>query len=77
MDKNADLYGIIEDTEESAFADIYPKYTGSVASVRTEEKTNEDGRKYTVYFFKDSGMDWNPEDCQIAGSGLHAALPDG
>lgn len=67
VDKNADLYGIIEDTEESAFADIYPKYTGSVASVRTEEKTNEDGRKYTVYFFKDSGMDWNPEDCQIAG----------
>lgn len=67
VDKNADLYGIIEDTEESAFADIYPKYTGVVASVRTEEKTNEDGRKYTVYFFKDSGMDWNPEDCQIAG----------
>lgn len=67
VDKNADLYGIIEDTEESAFADIYPKYTGSVASVRTEEKINEDGRKYTVYFFKDSGMDWNPEDCQIAG----------
>ena len=67
VDKNADLYGIIEDTEESAFADIYPKYTGAVASVRTEEKTNEDGRKYTVYFFKDSGMDWNPEDCQIAG----------
>ena len=67
VDKNADLYGIIEDTEESAFADIYPKYTGAVASVRTEEKTNEDGRKYTVYFFKDSGMNWNPEDCQIAG----------
>lgn len=67
VDKDADLYGIIEDTEESAFADIYPKYTGSVASVRTGEKTNEDGRKYTVYFFKDSGMDWNPEDCQIAG----------
>lgn len=67
VDKNADLYGIIEDTEESAFADIYPKYTGAVASVRTEEKTNEDGRKYTVYFFKDSGMDWNPEDCRIAG----------
>lgn len=67
VDKNADLYGIIEETEESAFADIYPKYTGAVASVRTEEKTNEDGRKYTVYFFKDSGMDWNPEDCQIAG----------
>ena len=67
VDKNADLYGIIEDTEESAFADIYPKYTGAVASVRTEEKTNEDGRKYTVYFFKDSGMDWNPEDCRITG----------
>lgn len=67
VDKNADLYGIIEDTEESAFADIYPKYTGAVASVRTEEKTNEDGRKYTIYFFKDSGMDWNPEDCRIAG----------
>lgn len=65
VDKNVDLYGVKEETEENAFADIYPKYVGTVSSVRTEEKTNEEGRKYTVYYFKDNGMNWNPKDYAI------------
>ena len=65
VDKNTELYGVKEAYEEAAFADIYPKYTGTVTSVRTEEKENEEGRKYTVYYFKDSGMAFNPMDYQI------------
>lgn len=65
VDKNVDLYGVKEETEEAAFAEIYPQYVGTVSSVRTEEKTSEEGRKYTVYYFKDSGMDWNPKDYEI------------
>ena len=65
VDKNVDLYGVKEETEEAAFAEIYPHYVGTVSSVRTEEKTSEEGRKYTVYYFKDNGMTWNPKDYEI------------
>lgn len=65
VDKNTDLFGIYEATEEETFADIYPKYIGTVSSVRTEEKEDEEGRKYTVYYFKDNGMDFNPKDYEI------------
>lgn len=65
VDKNVDLYGVKEDTEEDAFSDIYPKYVGTVSLVRTEEKTSEEGREYTVYYFKDNGMNWNPKDYEI------------
>jgi len=65
VDKNVDLYGVKEETEETAFSEIYPKYIGTVSSVRTEEKTSKEGRKYTVYYFKDNGMNWNPKDYEI------------
>lgn len=65
VDKNVDLYGVKEETEEAAFVEIYPQYVGTVSSVRTEEKTSEEGRKYTVYYFKDNGMTWNPKDYEI------------
>lgn len=65
VDKNVDLYGVKEETEEAAFTEIYPQYVGTVSSVRTEEKTSEEGRKYTVYYFKDNGMNWNPKDYEI------------
>ena len=65
VDKNTDLYGIKDGYEEEAFAGIYPKYAGTVTSVRTEKLTNEEGRAYTVYYFKDNGMDFNPADYEI------------
>ena len=65
VDKNVDLYGVKEETEEAAFSAIYPKYIGTISSVRTEEKENEEGREYTVYYFKDNSMSFNPDDYQI------------
>lgn len=65
VDQLTYLYGVKEHWEESAFSGIYPKYEGTVTSVRTEERENEDGRKYTVYFFTDSGMSFNPDDYAI------------
>ncbi|MDM8240690.1 hypothetical protein QUW47_02060 [Phocaeicola barnesiae] len=65
VDKNVSLYGVKEEYEESSFSGIYPKYEGTVSSVRTENKTNEEGRDYTVYYFKDSGMNFNPDDYAI------------
>lgn len=65
VDKNVNLYGVKEETEETAFSEIFPKYIGTISSVRSEEKENEEGRKYTVYYFKDNGMNWNPKDYEI------------
>lgn len=65
VDRNVELYGIKEAWEEDAFKDIYPKYVGSVTSVRSEQLTNKEGRKYTVYYFKDSGMTFNPNEYEI------------
>lgn len=65
VDKNVDLYGVKEETEEAAFSTIFPKYVGTVSSVRTEEKISEEGRKYIIYYFKDNDMTWDPKDYEI------------
>lgn len=65
VDRNVELYGIKEAWEEDAFKDIYPKYVGSVTSVRSEQLTNKEDREYSVYYFKDSGMTFNPNEYEI------------
>lgn len=65
VDKNVDLYGVKEETEEAAFSTIFPKYVGTVSSVRTKEKISEEGRKYIIYYFKDNDMTWDPKDYEI------------
>lgn len=66
VDRNTD-YGLYEHVEEDAFAGIFPHYTGTVSSVRSQEKTGNDGKPFTVYYFKDEGMEFDPCDYEIAG----------
>lgn len=68
VDRNTQ-YGLYEYVEEMAFAEIFPHYTGKVSEVRTEEKTGDDGKKFTVYYFKDAGMTFDPssKDNEIGG----------
>lgn len=61
VDHNTDCYGVFEDSEEDAFAGIFPQYIGTVTAVRAEPKTDENGKKFTVYYIKDSGMTWEPQ----------------
>lgn len=61
VDHNTDRYGVFEDSEEDAFAGIFPQYIGTVTAVRSEPKTDENGKKFTVYYIKDSGMTWEPQ----------------
>ena len=67
VDVNTDKYGIIHHFEQEAFSHIYPKRTGTVSEVRSEEVTDEDGNPFTVYYFKDSGLDFDPNSYEIAG----------
>lgn len=66
VDRNTD-YGLYEHVEEDAFAGIFPHYTGTVSSVRSQERTGNDGKPFTVYYFKDEGMEFAPCDYEIAG----------
>lgn len=65
--ENIHQYGAIEHYEESAFSHIYPRRVGTISSVRTEEKIGQDGEPFTIYYFKDSGLDFDPNDYEIAG----------
>ena len=58
-------YGIFHHYESSAFADIYPKRIGTVSSVRSVEATGEDGEPYKIFYFKDSGLDFDPNDYEL------------
>lgn len=61
VDHNTDRYGVFEDSEEDAFAGIFPQYIGTVTAVRSESKTDDNGKQFTVYYIKDSGMTWDPQ----------------
>lgn len=69
VDRNTQ-YGLYEYVEEAAFAEIFPHYTGTVTSVRTEEKTGDDGKKFTIYYFKDEGMRFDPSSKENEIGGL-------
>lgn len=66
IDLNTQL-GLKEHREESAFSDIFPHRLGTVSSVRSEEKTNEETGEYTVYYVKDNDLPFNPDDYMIGG----------
>lgn len=72
--ENNTQYGIVE--REVIFDDIYPKRIGTVSGVRSVERETEDG-KITVYYIKDSGLDFNPNDYEIAGLVKHIHFETG
>ena len=72
--ENNTQYGIVE--REVIFDDVYPKRTGNVSEVRSVERETEDG-KITVYYIKDSGLDFNPNDYEITGLVKHIHFETG
>lgn len=63
---NADKHGRVDHYEDAAFADIYPRRTGVVSSVRSEVKTGEDGKPFTIWYFKDNNLPFDPNNYEIA-----------
>ncbi|MDE6754508.1 MAG: hypothetical protein K2J82_07840 [Muribaculaceae bacterium] len=74
---NADKYGRVDHYEADAFADIYPRRTGTVSEVRSEVKTGEDGNEFTIYYFKDSGLNFDPNDYEIGGLVKRVSFQEG
>ena len=67
VDVNVEKYGVWHRFEEAAFKDVFPRYTGTVGSVRSEERRNEDGTPYAVWFFKDDALPFDPDEYEIGG----------
>ena len=74
---NADKYGRVDHYEKDAFADIYPRRTGSISSVRSEEKTGEDGTPFTIYYFQDNNLPFDPNAYEIGGLVKRVSFQEG
>ncbi len=77
VEVNADKYGRVDHYEGDAFADIYPRRTGTVSSVRSEVKKGEDGNDFTIYYFRDNSLPFNPNDYEIGGLVKRVSFQEG
>jgi hypothetical protein len=77
VDVNVEKYGIIHHYEQSAFADIYPRRVGVVGSVRYEEVKDKDGKPFTIYYFRDNDLPFDPNDYEIGGLVKRVSFQEG
>lgn len=77
VEVNADKYGRVDHYESEAFADIYPRRTGTVSSVRSEVRKGEDGKDFTIYYFRDNSLPFNPNDYMIGGKVIRVSFQEG
>lgn len=77
VEVGVDEYGIYDHYEQAAFSGIYPRRVGTVSSVRSEEVEDEEGKAFTVYYFKDSALDFDPNSYELAGETKHVSFQSG
>ena len=77
VDVNVEKYGVWHRYEADAFAGIYPKYTGTVSSVRSEEVMGEDGNPYKIWYFKDDALPFDPNEYEIGGKVKRVSFQEG
>lgn len=70
-------YGVIHHYEQEAFSGIYPRRPGVVSSVRSKEVEDSDGKPYTIYYFKDNGLTFDPNAYEIGGLVKHVSFQEG
>lgn len=77
VDVNVEKYGIIHHYEQNAFAHIYPRRVGVVGSVRHEVRKNTDGKPFTIYYFRDNNLSFDPNDYEIGGLKKRVSFQEG
>lgn len=70
-------YGVIHHYEQEAFSGIYPRRVGEVSSVRSEEVEDSDGKPFTIWYFKDDSLTFDPNDYEIGGLVKHVSFQEG
>lgn len=77
VDVNTERYGIVHHFEQDAFSGIYPRRVGVVSAVRSENVTDSDGNPYTIYYFRDSDLPFDPNEYEIPGLVKHVSFQEG
>ena len=77
VDVNVEKYGIHHHYEKDAFADIYPRRVGTVTSVRSEQVTGEDGNSFTIYYFRDDTLNFDPNDYELGEKVKRVSFQEG
>ena len=77
VDVNVEKYGVWHHYEADAFSDIYPKRTGTVSSVRSEEVKDEDGNPFKIFYFKDNSLGFDPNSYEIGGKVKRVSFQEG
>ena len=77
VDLDIAKYGVIDHYERDAFSGIYPRYTGTVSTVRVEDRTDEDGTEFKVYFIKDASLPFNPNNFLLPNEKIRISFQTG
>ena len=77
VEVHTDEYGVYDHYEKDAFSGIYPRRTGEVSSVRSEDVKGDDGKTFTVYYFKDATLSFDPNEYEIGGEKKRVSFVDG
>lgn len=77
LDQDTDKFGVIHHYEAEAFSNIYPRRIGTVTQASSNDVVDKDGNPYTIYYFKDSGLNFNPNDYKLGGKVITITFEDG
>ena len=77
VDVNVEKYGIHHHYEKDVFAGIYPRRVGTVTSVRSGQATGEDGTAFTIYYFRDDTLNFDPNDYELGGKVKRVSFQEG
>ena len=77
VDVNTERYGIIHHYEQDAFSGIYPHREGVISDVREETVTDNDGKPFKIYYFKDNDLPFDPNDYEIGNLVKHVSFVTG
>lgn len=70
-------YGIFDHYEEDSFSGIYPRRIGIVSNVRSEDVTDENGTPFTIYYFRDDTLTFDPNSYELPGELKRVSFQDG
>lgn len=77
VDLDVAKYGVIDHYEQEAFSGIYPRYTGTVSGVRVEDRTDEDGTEFKVFFFSDASLPFDPNSYLLPNEKMRVSFQTG
>lgn len=77
VELHTDEYGIYDRYEKDAFSGIFPRRTGTVSSVRSVDTKDENGNTFTIYYFKDESLNFDPNGYELAGETKRVSFQDG